>query len=830
MISNLLQAPLHDPDVFDELSADGVTPRSHWSKFIHSLGELGADELEKRLARAQRRIRENGVTYNVYGDPQGVSRPWKIDLVPLLIPADEWRYIEKGVIQRAQVLNLLLQDLYGPQKLIASGRLPAELAYANPAFLRPMVGLGGPKQPHIHLLAVDLARSPDGQWWVLADRTQAPSGSGYALENRTIVSDILPELFHSSNVLRLAPFFRAERETLINLAQNSNPRVVVLTPGPFNETYFEHSYLARYLGFTLVEGADLTVRDRKVYLKTVNDLQQVDVILRRVDDSFCDPLELRADSMLGVAGLVDAIAAGNVKVANSLGSGIIETAAIMPFLPGLSQHLLGETLKLPSVATWWCGQDSALGWVLDHLDQVVIKPAFPSRPMEPVFGGGLANEEKHDLAAKMRTRPMDYVAQEEVLLSTAPVWDNGRLLPRSVVFRTYALNTGDGWMVMPGGLVRAAGSDGPVVSMQRGGHSKDAWIQWDGHVDTFSLLKPRGEPLELRRSSADLPSRSADNLFWLGRYAERSENMARLLRTLITRVRRAGSSELGCLLRLHSCFDSRLSKLPKRRPPTANELEAEIISLMTDTERPDSLASTLKEVFRVGKGVRERLSIDMTRLIGQLNDAVQIQEYMLFVEYSSVLTGCLELLSAFSGMERENITRGPGWLFMSLGRRLERAMYSLRQTREITKPLAEDQWPLLEYLLEVADSSMTYRSRYFTTLQPVAVLDVLMADETNPRSLDFQLNHLADLYGKLQNHVPEDLHAMQHAVALLRSFTLQEIAYPLPGAQEHRGHPEERARLERTLKELAHLLPTWSNNLSNNYFSHARGLPITIGE
>jgi uncharacterized alpha-E superfamily protein len=270
--------------------------------------------------------------------------------------------------------------------------------------------------------------------------------------------------------------------------------------------------------------------------------------------------------------------------------------------------------------------------------------------------------------------------------------------------------------------------------------------------------------------------------------------------------------------------------LPKRRPPSANELENEIISVMTDTERADSLASTLNEVHRVGNSVRERLSADMTRLIGQLNDCVQVQEYMLFIEYSAVLTGCLELLSAFSGLERENITRGPGWLFMSLGRRLERAMYSLQQVREITKPLAEDEWPLLEFVLEVADSSMTYRSRYFTTLQPVAVLDVLMADETNPRSLDFQLNHLADLYQKLPCHVAEDLHAIQHAVALLRSFELQQIAYPLPGAREHKGHSDERIRLERTLKEFGALLPSWSNNLSNHYFSHARSLPITIGE
>jgi len=829
MISDLLQIALRDSSVYDELSADGVAPRPHWRHLIGSLQEIGTNELAKRWSRAERRIRENGVTYNIYSDPLGASRPWRIDLIPLLIAPDEWRFIEAGIIQRAQLLNLLLEDLYGPQKLVAAGRVPAALLFANPAFLRPVASLGDLKQPHLHLLAIDLARSPDGQWWVLADRAQAPSGAGYALENRTIVADVLPDLFRTSNVRRLAPFFRAQREALIKPSQSDDPRIVLLTPGPFNETYFEHSYLARYMGFTLVEGADLTVRDRRVYLKTIEGLRQVDVILRRVDDSFCDPLELRADSFLGVPGLVDAVVAGNVRVANALGSGLIETAAIMPFLPGLAKHLLDEEIKLPSVATWWCGQEYALDWVLHHLDKVVIKPAFPSRGMEPIFGAQLANLEKQQFAGQLRSRPYEYVAQEQVALSTAPVWDAGHLYSRNLVLRTYVLNTGSGWIAMPGGLVRVAGADGPVVSMQRGGHSKDAWVLSDAPVDTFSMLRPRHQTVELRRSPADLPSNVADNLFWLGRYTERSENIARLLRTLITRVRRADQAELRCLIRLHRCIDSRETKLPRKRPPTALELEQEVMSLMSDTKRPDSLASNLGEVFRVGGNVRERLSADMTRVLGQLVDSIQVEDYMLFVEYSAVLTGCLEVLSAISGMERENVTRGPGWLLMSLGRRLERAMYSTRQLREIAGPLAEEDWPILDYLLEVADSSMTYRSRYFTTLQPVAVLDVLMADEANPRSLNFQLNHLADLYAKLPRYVPEDLKDMQQALALLRSFNLQKLEFPLPGGAET-SRSEERVRLERALRRLGKLLPSWSNNLSDNYFSHSRTLPTTIGE
>lgn len=832
MTWDLYQSPLRYGDSYDELSADGVTPRPHWAHLMESLRAIGREELGRRWGRAERRIRENGITYNVYSDPLGVNRPWTIDIVPFLIPAEEWRYIEAGIKQRAQLLSLLLEDLYGPQELVTQGHFPAALLYANPAFLRPLVGVPVPAHSYLHMLAIDLARSPDGQWWVLADRTQAPSGSGYALENRRIVSDVLPDLFRTSNVLRLASFFRAQRETLNSLAQCDNPRIVLLTPGPYNETYFEHSYIARYLGFTLVGGADLTVRDRCVYLKTVDGLEQVDVILRRVDDSFCDPLELRGDSLLGVPGLVDAIVAGNVKVANALGSGLIETAAVMPFLPGLSKHLLDEKLKLPSVATWWCGQADALDWVLSHLDSVVVKPAFPSRGMEPVFGAELKPAEKGRLADQLRARPHEYVAQEQIALSTAPVWDNGSLNSRSVVLRAYVLNTGSGWLAIPGGLVRVADAEGSVVSMQRGGHSKDAWVLWDGPVDTFSMLRPRHEPVELHRASRAVPSSVADNAFWLGRYAERAENIARILRSVTPRVRRAEEAELGCLLRLHSCLESRHSKLSKakHRRPTSLELELELISLMTDKKRPDSLTSTLSEVSRIGGSVRERLSADMMFLIGQLRDSMPTERITQFLESPAMLTGCLELLSAFSGMEHENINRGLGWLFLSLGRRFERAIYLTRQLREVTRPLAEQDWPLLECLLEVADSSMIYRTRYFTTLQPLAVLDVIMADESNPRSLVFHLSQIVDLYQKLPRHLREDAQAMRNALVSLRNFDLRELKFPLPGAATVANGSDGLSRLERFLRELESLLPSWSNSISSRYFSHARTLPTTIGQ
>jgi uncharacterized circularly permuted ATP-grasp superfamily protein/uncharacterized alpha-E superfamily protein len=830
LIGDLYQSALHYGDTFDESSADGVRPRPHWEPLMESLQALGVEELARRWALAERRIRENGITYNIYGDPLGANRPWRTDVVPLLLLEEEWKFIEAGIIQRAELLSRLLEDLYGDQNLLKEGHFPAALLFGNAEFLRPLVGVPVPNHSRLHLLAVDLARSPDGQWWVLADRTQAPSGSGYALENRTILSDLLPELFRTSNVRRLAPFFRAQREALIAMAHCEKPRVVLLTPGPHNETYFEQSFLAKYLGFTLVVGADMTVRDRHVYLKTVSGLEQVDVILRRVDDGFCDPLELRGDSLLGVPGLVDAIVAGNVTVANALGSGLIETAAIMPFLPGLAKHLLGEELKLPSVATWWCGQPKALDWVLNHLESVVVKPAFPSRTMEPVFGSELPDHKKTELIERLLAFPHEFVAQEQVALSTAPVWEDNRLRPRSMVLRTYVMHTPTGWVAMPGGLVRVSEANGAVVSMQRGGHSKDAWVLSDRPVDTFSMLRPVTEPLELRRASLIVPSGVADNTFWLGRYVERAENMARILRSLVPRVRYAEERDLASLLCLHGSLGSPLSKLPKtkRTRATFAALEKEVLSMLTDMERFDSLPSTLSEVGRVGGNVRERLSADMMLLIGQMRTCMTSEQREALPQYSVMLTECLDLLSAFSGMERENLIRGSGWLFMSLGRRLERAIYITRQLRVITKPLPMDDWRYLEYLLEVADSSVTYRTRYYTTLQPLAVMDVLMLDDTNPRSLEFQLNHLVDLYQKLPRYDPSDLKAMQDALDRLRGIDLQAMLYPASETSDRRGSALR--RLDRCLGDLDNLLPSWSNNLSSRYFSHARTLPITMGQ
>ena len=626
-------------------------------------------------------------------DRLGMDRPWNLDSIPLMIPPSEWSQLEAGLIQRARLLNSILVDLYGPQRLLHSGQLPPALVFANPGFWRPCHGVRVSGDTYLHLLAVDLARGPDGEWWVISDRTQAPSGAGYSLENRIVMAETFPDLFREFQVKRLASFFRSFRDTLLRLspAARDNPRVVLLTPGPYNETYFEHSYLARYLGFRLVQGGDLTVRDSRVFLKTLEGLKQVDVILRRVDDSFCDPIELRSDSYLGVAGLVEAVRAGNVTVANALGSGLIETSAFMPFFPGLSRRMLGEDLKLPTAATWWCGQPKALQYVLDNLDFLVIKPAFPSKGMEPVFGGKLAPEDRSRLTARIRENPHEFAGQELLNLSTVPVYsgENG-LTPRRVVLRVYMAAEGDSWIVIPGGLARVSPSvDTQVVSMQRGGGSKDTWVLSQGPVDTFSLQQPRNVPLTLSRGIvSDLPSRAADHVFWLGRYAERGEHLARMLRCILIRltgqVGAADGSEWESLLKMHDCLESphaRLSKdEPQTHPDPLRDFEQEILSRIFEEQRSDSLTETLNRAGRSAAQVRDRLPSDLLRVVSQFGSLTRRADgsawgYVSVVDALAVLNACIGMLAALRGIEMENMTRGPGWHFLSIGRRLERSLH-----------------------------------------------------------------------------------------------------------------------------------------------------------
>lgn len=809
-------------EAYDEMLDTEGKVRPHWTKLVQSVENLGREELGLRWENARRIIREHGVTYNVYGDPQGFDRPWELDMMPLPIPPEEWRQLEEGLKQRTRLLNLVLQDLYGPQRLLRTGLIPPAMIFSNPAFLRACNGIRWPQNIYLHLHAVDLARSPDGKWWALADRTQAPSGTGYALENRIVLSRILPEEFRDCQVQRLASFFQNGRDTLRSLAPHSaeNPNVVLLTPGPHNETYFEHAYLARYLGFTLVEGGDLTVRDRKVYIKTLEGLQSVQVILRRVDDTFCDPLELRSDSFLGVPGLVEAARAGNVTIANALGTGLVESPAFLAFLPSLCRHLLDEELLLPSVATWWCGQAKEQNYVLEHLDEIVVKSAFGPVNRLPFFGSNMGGKEREKLVRQIQNRPHEFVGQEQVALSTTPIWLHGKMQPRRVVLRTYVSAVGDSYMVMPGGLTRVStATEDPVVSMQSGGGSKDTWVMSQDPVSTVSLLGAAGQPIASTRSMTELPSRVADNLFWLGRYAERLEHMLRLLRCIIGRLADEAttdsSPELSGLAAMLVSLDHLPEKFAGRVP--LKELEQSVLQLVYNPQKLGSVRELSLRIRQTATIVRDRFSADTWRILNQLQlDSRTRPGRIPLADALHLLNTLIIDLGAFSGMEMENMTRGHGWRFLDFGRRLERG-FNLTSTIRAAVVSLRNGFPILEPLLEVADSSMTYRRRFFAQAQLEPVCDLLLLDRGNPRSLAFQLGALRQHAANLPSDKTLSVTSpeQQSLLAMSRQLEMGDLALL---CQTDGEKPFE--ALEKWLDELLGQFDTLSNELSHHYFSH----------
>jgi uncharacterized circularly permuted ATP-grasp superfamily protein/uncharacterized alpha-E superfamily protein len=808
----------------DEVLAAPGRLHPHYEPLVRSLEALGRHELASRWENAKRAIRENGVTFNVHGDPEGVDRPWTLDMMPLLMAQTEWDRIEAALLQRTRVLNLILADLYGPHRLLHEGLLPPSLLLVNPAFLRPCHGIRVPYGMYLHLLAVDLARSPDGHWRVLADRSQAPSGAGYVLENRNVLSRSLPEAFRDCQVQPLASFFRAHRDALTALApaNRDDPRVVLLTPGPHDETYFEHAYLARSLGVTLVEGGDLTVRDGHVFLKTLDGLQPVDVIFRRLEDSACDPLELRADSALGVAGLVEAVRENHVAIANALGSGVIETPAIAPFLPALCRHLLGEELILSSATSRWCGHPDELQYVLEHLDEHVVKRTFPSADGQPIFGRTLSTRQKLSLRNEIQARPDDFVAQTDVALSTAPVWTGQKLEPRPLVLRVYVAAVGDSYAVMPGGLTRvAAAGDAPIVSMRRGGGSKDTWVMSDGPVSTAPLLAPPRIVVRRERRATDLPSRVADNLFWLGRHAERAEHTVRLLRSIVAYLTHEDTTEdtpeLVALLHVLVNLELLPRRLRARMP--LRDLEQQLLSfLFKQDPHAVGIRKTLNELRRVATAVRDRLSLDTWRILNQLQQDFRLRHGRIqFDDVLAHLNRMITDLAAFSGMEMENMTRGDGWRFLDIGRRLERSVSTTSLVRSsLGAGLAHD--GMLAPLLEIADSAMTYRRRYFAEPQLPPVLDLLLADATNTRALAFQLMALADHVAQL----PRDKRApsptreqrlIAHAIDSLTHADFDVLGRPGPDAT----FPDLLALLRSIDEDLRGV----SDAILYYYFSHA---------
>ena len=802
---------------YDELKAGDGTVRPHWAELAWRIERMGADGLRERRESVRTLLREHGVTYNVFSEGKSAARRWELGTLPLVIGAEEWAALVPGLIQRTRLLNLVLADIYGPQRLLREGVLPPALLQANPGFLRPCHGMQVPRGIFLSLHAIDLTRAPDGRWWVLTDRTQAPSGVGYALENRSIVSRVMTEEFHACRVERLAGFFAARRDGLKALAPwTETPHTVLLTPGPLSETYFEHAYLARQFGLPLVEGGDLTVRDRRVFLKTLEGLQPVDTIVRRVDDTYCDPLELRGDSFLGVAGLVEAARAGHVGISNALGSGAVESPAILAFLPKLARHLLGEELRIPNVATWWCGQEAEREATLRGLESRVVKRSFVGHA-EPAFGGKMSAEAREKLAARVRANPENFVGQEHVALSTVPLWNGDELEPRPLILRCYVCATGDGFAVLPGGLTRVgASADSPVVSSQHGGASMDTWVLAAGPHESAPAAETGLVTASFERGDSSVPSRVVENLFWLGRYAERLEDTTRLLRTALGRL--AGESGPGDELELAAlaCWFVSLEVLPERfkKEFVPAGLAAALRDLVFAREEPGSVRAQLDRMAFLIATVRDRLSGDTWRILNRMQ--TEFPPTPRRATPGTILAPLHRLimqLAAFSGMEMENMTRGHAWTFLAVGRRLERALNVAAKVRAVlaTDPTGSTALPPL---LEYTDSTMTYRRRHFAQPELAPAFDLLLADVSNPRSVAFQCRALS----RHLDALPEaggtrpDTAPFRRIVARLKDADILALA-----ESARRGAPEA---LDEILGEIIEGCSALSELIGATYFSH----------
>jgi uncharacterized circularly permuted ATP-grasp superfamily protein/uncharacterized alpha-E superfamily protein len=713
------------------------------------LAALGPEEINRRFTAADRHLRDSGVFYRVYEDPAGAVRPWPLSHVPLLIDAAEWQQLKAGVIQRAELLEAILADIYGPANLVRDGRLPAAVIAGNQEFLRPLVGVAPPGGAHLRFYGVDVGRSPDGRWWVLGDRTQAPSGAGYALENRLALSRAMPDIYRELCVERVAPFFQAFQAELFGLGRRDDSPVCVLTPGPMNETYFEHAYLARYLGFLLVEGEDLTVREDGVFIRTVSGLKRAEVLLRRLDADFADPLELSARSRLGVPGLVQAIRDGTVVMANGLGSGVVEARAMLSFLPALASAVLGRELALPNIATWWLGDPAVRDDVMNRLDDLVVSPAFsgdiPAHIDCPVvIGKDLDADARVRLVEAIGRRGIDFVAQEAVTLSTTPVWENGQFVPRPFSLRLLLARVGDGWRVMPGGFVRVADDpDARAINLQQGGRVADAWILSNKPVVQTTLL-PTPDRITITRTTGALPSRAAANLFWLGRYVERAEATLRLVRALVNRAAENTQSERDVnagIVALLGTWGALPEDLLSVRPALIAD------AVLREPEHSGALPFLVGAAQSAASVIRDRFSPDAWRALTELVEMNKAPFEQGPNESAIVerVNGELRIIASFAGLAQENMSQLAGWRFLEIGRRIERAI----ATCSFICKFAFDAKPEdgLDVLLELADSQITYRLRYVMVAAPAPVIDLVALDPNNPRSVAYQLarieTHLA---------------------------------------------------------------------------------------
>jgi uncharacterized circularly permuted ATP-grasp superfamily protein/uncharacterized alpha-E superfamily protein len=826
-IGNWASGYFSQPATLDECFGSNGEVRDHWKRLLTNANQLDGDELKNRSQELLKLLQENGVTYNVYNDDSGLNRPWLLDTFPVIISKVDWRAVERGMKQRAYVLNKLFEDLYGERTLLKEGIIPPELIYCHSGFLRACDKIRLPGEHQLIFYAADLSRGPDGKVWVLRDRTQAPSGMGYALENRSALSRVLPELFKEHQVTKLGGFFNHMMQAFVNVAPQGKeqPRIVLLTPGPRNETYFEHAFLAYYLGFTLVQGEDLSVRDGYVWIKTVEGLEKVDVILRRVDDSFCDPLELREESQLGIPGLLEVIRKGNVAVVNPLGSSILENTGLMAFMHRIFHHFIKEDPIFPMVATWWCGQPKEMNYVLDHIDELVIKKIDRATASDTAVGAQLSKDQKELLKRKIKAQPYLYVGQETVSLSTSPVYAAGKLEPRYTVLRSYMVAGQHGYEIMPGGLSRCSPEKGSlIVSNQDGGIAKDTWVETNLQATPATLHK-----LDLNQKAL-LPSRAAENLFWVGRYTQRVVRTSRFIRIALRNLSQTGYTEsedesagLRTLLNTVTHLTGTLPGFTTDEELTTDSILAEIYQLICNPEKAGSILFTVNSLLRATYAVRDKWSVDNWRIIDEIENVkrrLEVLEPGSIRHVFSLLDQLNMGLLSFLESNRQSMYRGEGWTMYRIGQFIEEISLELTQYRSIlTLDVDEStEFQMLEALLVSNQSLSNYRSVYRTYFDIAPAIDLLFLNKENPISLLSQfeqlvkyLEQLPKRKGETRNELANIAFDCYSKVRLIKVDTLLEV-------DKETGIRKE---LDELCEYLTDQVGSISMKLSAIYFSHS---------
>ncbi|MBL8362515.1 MAG: circularly permuted type 2 ATP-grasp protein [Rubrivivax sp.] len=813
---------------WDELRTPEGELREPWQRFAETLPAvdppegLGA-ELDRRAALVEQQIRLDGVTHNVFSDGGASSRPWSLELLPLIITTSEWAGIEAGAIQRAALLEAMLEDLYGPQRLLHDGLLPPALVLRHPGYLRAMRGVAPACGQRLHIVAFDLARGPDGQWWFVAQRCQGPSGLGYVLHNRITISRQFPDAFRELHVQHIASSYRRLLDTVDDAARQvaggATPRVVLLTPGPFSETYFEHAYLARYLGVPLVEGGDLTVRGERLFLKTVEGLEPVHGIVRRLDDDWCDPLELRPDSSLGVPGLLQVARAGTVVMANALGSAFLESPAIKGFLPGISERLLGEPLAMPSLPTWWCGEGAAWADVREHLADKMVRSTYPR--------GGRSPATRDPVVSLIEQDPDAWTVQGRLRFSRTPIWSAGAVHPRPAMVRVYAIADGMGrWHVLPGGMTRVAQRDDASVSMQRGGTSLDTWVLTEGPVDTFSMLPKKLAVDDIAERRRPVASRTGENLYWLGRYTERTEQLVRLARATLMLIDADADADEATLAALSSLAAT--TGLAPWGVPTLVQaphlFERAVLDALADVRggRSSSVAYNLSRLASASAALRERLSSEQWGLIRTMGESFALAleappgQLPALPQVLPALDRLTVQLAAVTGMQTDRMTRDHGWRLLAVGRLIER-LIGLAQRLEVFETTGALASPAgTDVLLDLFDSTITFRARYQRREDLLAIIDLLVLDTNNPRAFGGVLRRLRTELSKLPG-TREQIDALQ---ALLPREGAGLALESLRGLDD----AAVSARLLALARHLAASAMQLSDRIGERYFTLAHGL------